>query len=103
MATHQTHRESSPSQVCIPAIIAAHAAQDFVREPSDAPQPSAEPVRSHQRRTSTSQRVAAAIASWRERARQRQALAQLGPLMLRDLGLSDADVWRETRKSPWQP
>ena len=46
-------------------------------------------------------RLLAGFARWRERERQRAALAQLPPYILRDLGLSDADVWRETHREPW--
>ena len=40
---------------------------------------------------------------WRERARQRHALARLDDRMLRDIGLSRADVYREYRKPFWRP
>lgn len=53
--------------------------------------------------SSAVQRLAATLAQWRERARQRDELAHLDALTLRDLGLADADLWRETRKSPWEP
>ena len=33
--------------------------------------------------------------------RQRRHLAQLETLLLRDVGLTDADVQRELQKSPW--
>jgi uncharacterized protein YjiS (DUF1127 family) len=46
-------------------------------------------------------RFLAVLMSWRDRARQRRALAQFNPYMLRDIGLSEADVWRETRLPPW--
>jgi uncharacterized protein YjiS (DUF1127 family) len=42
------------------------------------------------------------FARWRQRARQRAALAQLPAYMLRDIGLTEADVWRETRLPPWR-
>jgi uncharacterized protein YjiS (DUF1127 family) len=48
------------------------------------------------------QRLSTRLARWRRRAQGRSALAQLGPLERRDVGLSDADVWRESRKPPWQ-
>ena len=38
---------------------------------------------------------------WQERAKQRRALAQLDARMLKDLGLSRADVEREVRKPFW--
>jgi uncharacterized protein YjiS (DUF1127 family) len=46
--------------------------------------------------------VAALLARWLERAREREELARLDALTQRDLGLSDADIWRETRRAPWQ-
>jgi len=46
-------------------------------------------------------RLFVTLARWRERDSQRAALAQLPPYMLRDLGLTEADVWRETRLPPW--
>jgi uncharacterized protein YjiS (DUF1127 family) len=45
-------------------------------------------------------RVAAAFTSWRAREEQRRTLAQLSDHLMRDLGLSDADIWRETHSSP---
>ena len=47
-------------------------------------------------------RVRAAALSWRARRRQRVELASLDPWMLRDLGLGEADLWRELNKYPWQ-
>ena len=44
----------------------------------------------------------AALAVWRERARQRAELAQLDYAQRRDIGITEADIWRETRKYPWQ-
>jgi uncharacterized protein YjiS (DUF1127 family) len=43
------------------------------------------------------------LARWRERARQRAELARLGRLAREDIGITEADVWRETRKPPWRP
>ena len=40
---------------------------------------------------------------WRERARSRHLLQQLDDRMLRDVGLSRADVDRECAKHFWQP
>lgn len=48
-------------------------------------------------------RVVATLACWRERAGQRAELARLGRPLWKDLGITDADVWRETRKWFWQP
>ena len=42
------------------------------------------------------------IMSWLERARQRRQLAQLGDHMLKDIGLTRADVDAETSKPFWQ-
>ena len=46
--------------------------------------------------------LAQALTSWRKRVLQRSQLAELDELALRDLGLNEADIWRETRKAPWQ-
>lgn len=43
------------------------------------------------------QRVLAPIKRWRERTAQRNALAQMDARMLQDIGITAADVWRETR------
>jgi uncharacterized protein YjiS (DUF1127 family) len=43
------------------------------------------------------QRVLAPIRRWRERSAQRDALLQLNARMLQDIGITEADVWRETR------
>ena len=40
---------------------------------------------------------------WTERAGQRHRLAELNDHMLRDIGLSRADVMAETTKPFWQP
>lgn len=42
------------------------------------------------------------IVTWMERARQRQALLALDDWVLRDIGLSRADVVREGDKPFWQ-
>lgn len=47
-------------------------------------------------------RVFATLVEWFVRARQRSELAQLDAWMMRDLGLTDADVQRERSKLPWQ-
>jgi uncharacterized protein YjiS (DUF1127 family) len=39
---------------------------------------------------------------WADRARQRRQLAELNDYMLRDIGLTRADVAAEIRKSFWQ-
>ena len=45
----------------------------------------------------------ARLALWRERARQRAELGRLDEFARKDIGISEADVWRETRKAPWEP
>jgi uncharacterized protein YjiS (DUF1127 family) len=40
---------------------------------------------------------------WQERRRQRRKLAAMDEYMLRDIGLSRADVEHETHKPFWQP
>jgi uncharacterized protein YjiS (DUF1127 family) len=45
--------------------------------------------------------VGAAIAEWRARARQRDELARLDGWALRDLGVSEAEVWNDVRKPFW--
>jgi uncharacterized protein YjiS (DUF1127 family) len=40
---------------------------------------------------------------WLERARQRRQLAELSDYMLKDIGLSRADVAGETAKAFWRP
>jgi uncharacterized protein YjiS (DUF1127 family) len=46
--------------------------------------------------------VVALTASWAERRRQRRALLGLGDEMLKDIGLSRADVAREGEKPFWR-
>lgn len=40
--------------------------------------------------------------SWQARTRQRRELAQLDAWTMRDLGLSESDIQRETDKPWWQ-
>ena len=47
-------------------------------------------------------RISDVFARWRARARGRDVLAHLDALTRQDLGLTEADVWRETKKPPWQ-
>jgi uncharacterized protein YjiS (DUF1127 family) len=47
--------------------------------------------------------TATAVVTWQARIRERQKLASLDDRMLRDIGLSRADVHAETRKPFWQP
>jgi uncharacterized protein YjiS (DUF1127 family) len=44
-----------------------------------------------------------AVLTCAERVRQRRQLAELNDYMLRDIGLTRADVSAETRKPFWQP
>ncbi len=46
-------------------------------------------------------RLFEAVLIWQERDKQRRALAELDARMLKDLGLSWADVERELRKPFW--
>jgi uncharacterized protein YjiS (DUF1127 family) len=46
-------------------------------------------------------RLAAAIQRWRIDFAQREALAQFDARMLQDIGITPADVWRETRGRHW--
>jgi uncharacterized protein YjiS (DUF1127 family) len=43
------------------------------------------------------------LMTWHERARQRRQLQSLSDPMLRDIGLSRADVEGETTKPFWRP
>jgi uncharacterized protein YjiS (DUF1127 family) len=40
---------------------------------------------------------------WQERAEQRQALGELNDRMLKDIGVSVSDAYREARKPFWLP
>lgn len=42
------------------------------------------------------------IVEWNERAHQRRHLAELGPRMLKDIGISHTDAWREANKPFWR-
>ena len=42
------------------------------------------------------------LSIWYHRSRERQALLSLDDHMLRDIGLSSADVWDEARKPFWR-
>ena len=43
------------------------------------------------------------IVIWQERAEQRQALTELNSHMLKDIGISQSDAYREARKPFWLP
>ena len=42
------------------------------------------------------------VATWQDRRRQRHALARLDDRMLRDIGITRGDVWREINKPFWR-
>lgn len=46
--------------------------------------------------------AAAALLLWRERARERAELARMDYFARQDIGVSEADIWREVRKAPWE-
>ena len=46
--------------------------------------------------------LAQTLSSFWKRAVQRSQLATFDELLLRDLGVNETDVWRETSKAPWQ-
>ena len=43
------------------------------------------------------------IVEWNERSQQRRRLAEMGPRMLKDIGISTTDVWQEVNKPFWRP
>jgi len=43
------------------------------------------------------------LVTWQERAEQRHALSELNDRMLKDIGVSAADAYKETRKPFWLP
>lgn len=43
------------------------------------------------------------IAMWRARAKERSQLVGLDERMLRDIGLTKAELWKETNKVFWRP
>jgi len=43
------------------------------------------------------------IVIWQERAEQRHALSELGERMLKDIGVTGADAFKEVRKPFWLP
>ena len=47
-------------------------------------------------------RVLGVVREWRRRARSRAAMATLGDRMLRDIGISRCDAWREINKPFWR-
>jgi uncharacterized protein YjiS (DUF1127 family) len=47
-------------------------------------------------------RIRARLSEWRQFRRSRAELAKLDERMLRDIGLTRADVWREINKPFWR-
>ena len=47
-------------------------------------------------------RTLAMLREWRRRSRDRAELARLDERMLRDIGISRGDVWREINKPFWR-
>jgi uncharacterized protein YjiS (DUF1127 family) len=43
------------------------------------------------------------IVVWQDRAEQRQALSELNDRMLKDIGVSNVDAYKEARKPFWLP
>ena len=52
--------------------------------------------------TACSIRTSDALQRWRERGRQRRALENLNDDMLKDIGVSRCDVYRESSKGFWR-
>ena len=49
------------------------------------------------------ERLVALLLTWQQRARDRRQLRSLSDHMLRDIGLTRADVFAEASKPFWQP
>lgn len=49
-----------------------------------------------------SRRVGGTLHTWMERYRQRRAMAMLSDHMLKDLGLTRHEIWRESDKQFWK-
>ena len=47
-------------------------------------------------------RIVATLREWRQRSRERAQLAALDDRMLRDIGVTRCDVWREINKPFWR-
>jgi uncharacterized protein YjiS (DUF1127 family) len=47
-------------------------------------------------------RIAGRIGRWRDNARQRHDLQRLGPNLMKDIGISEADIWQEVTKPFWR-
>jgi uncharacterized protein YjiS (DUF1127 family) len=58
--------------------------------------------RSDRRAQRALERLCELLLAWQERARQRHHLESLSDHMLRDIGLSRADIMAETTKRFWQ-
>jgi len=48
------------------------------------------------------ERLLNCLVTWQERSNQRHRLSELSDLMLKDIGVSRAEVERETRKPFWE-
>ncbi len=46
--------------------------------------------------------ISEALRKWRHRSRSRAALATLDDRMLKDIGITRIDVWREVNKPFWR-
>ena len=42
------------------------------------------------------------MAWWQDNARQRHAIRCLAPHLMKDIGVSEVDIWQETRKPIWR-
>lgn len=60
------------------------------------------PANSNTDRLNPSKRVGAILKAWVLRMQQRQQLAAMNTYELRDIGLNNADAYREVHKAPWQ-
>jgi uncharacterized protein YjiS (DUF1127 family) len=56
----------------------------------------------HPRRARLLETLLLRLTLWRQRARERRQLSSLDGYLLKDIGLSAADVWQETHKPFWR-
>jgi uncharacterized protein YjiS (DUF1127 family) len=47
-------------------------------------------------------RIISRISRWQDNARQRHALQRLAPSLMKDIGVSEADIWQEAMKPFWR-
>jgi uncharacterized protein YjiS (DUF1127 family) len=59
-------------------------------------------IRRHIALSDLRDRVIAILREWRRRSRDRNQLASFDDRMLRDIGMTRADVWREINKPFWR-